>query len=234
MTHSESSPDLQPDTADYREVDWRRFQAVERLTNHWNRPGWLAGRRSYHWLISLEDSPELRALAARCQAKLQDFPTLDLVPLTSLHLTLQRAGFTDEMRHAQARAIFDAAREGCAAIAPLTLKIGPLAGSPGAVRFSVGPRQPMRQVFDAVRAAIADVRGKQALSDGNEPFIPHVSIAYSNADTPARPVIERVAALRELGAVTARVDGVRLVELRREGRSYVWETVGNAGLGTNK
>lgn len=219
------------DNAAYIAEDWRRYQSLERLTNHWQRPGWSGGRRSYHWLISFADAPELHVLAARCQTRLQDFPTLDLVPLTSLHVTLQRAGFTDEMSQTQAEAIAEAARKRATHLRPMTLRIGPLAGSPGAVRFSVGPHELVLPVLDAVQAPIAEVRGRQALPDDNALFIPHVSIAYSNADTSARPVIERVAKLRELGSVTTRVTSADLVELRCEGRRYVWEMVSRVGLG---
>ncbi|OLB80269.1 MAG: hypothetical protein AUI14_07315 [Actinobacteria bacterium 13_2_20CM_2_71_6] len=213
------------DDASYIADDWHRCQALERLVNHWNRPGWVDGGRSYHWLLSFRNQPEVRALAARCQAHLEDFRTLDLVPIASLHVTALRAGFTDEMSRAEAEAVAEAVSKRCATLAPMTLRVGPLAGSAGAVRFSAGPHEPVRRVLAELRAAMADVRGTEAPPDQPHPFIPHVSIAYSNTDMLAGPVIERVAALRELGFTTTRVDCVDLVELRREGRSYAWDTL---------
>ncbi|HEV7899971.1 MAG TPA: 2'-5' RNA ligase family protein [Planosporangium sp.] len=220
-----------PEVAGYIAADWRRYQALDQIVNHWNRPGWVDGRHSYHWLLTFEQASELRVLAARCQAQLQELPGLDLVPLSSLHVTLQRVGFTDQIAPAEVHAIAEAGRVRCAALTPLVLRIGPLAGSAGAVRFSVGPHAPVGHVLNAVRAAVADVRGDGTLPDSDGNFIPHVSIAYSNADAPSAPVIQRVAALRSLGSVAARIDAVRLVELRRVGHSYAWEPVARVRLG---
>jgi 2'-5' RNA ligase len=218
------------DSDAYVEQDWQRYQALDRLVNHWQRPGWSNGRRSYYWLITFDNAPELRALAAKCQAKLQDLPMLDLVPVTSLHITLQRAGFVDELSRADAKGIAEAASMHLATMTPPTIRIGPLAGSPGAVRFSAGPHEPLRQIRTAVQAGIAEVKGTPP-PESSASFVPHVSIAYSNADVSATPVIERVAMLRELGAVTVTVVHTDLVELRREGRRYAWEGVERVRLG---
>jgi 2'-5' RNA ligase len=229
--HSEPGAAAQTEVADYVERDWQRYQARDELKNHWDRPGWSDGRRSYHWMLTFEDATELQELATRCQATLRDIPTLDMVPPKSLHITLQRAAFTDEVSKHTALAIADAAAEACAAIPPLVVRVGPLAGSAGAVRFSAGPHPPICHVRNAVRGAIVNVRGKSALPEDGKTFIPHVSIAYSNASVPAAALILRVAALRALGSVTARIAAVCLVELRREGRSYAWETVARVALG---
>lgn len=226
-----NSDAVEADDADYVVADWRRYQALDRLVNHWNRPGWTDGRRSYHWLLPFDRQPAVHALAARCQAQLRNCSTLDLVPLSSLHVTVQRAGFVDELPRTEAEFIAEAVRKRCASVAPLTLQIGPLAGSSGAVRFSAGPREPVHRVLEAVQAAIAEIRGATAVQPNTEVFIPHISIAYNNADLPARPMIERVAALRALGSVTAQVDSLDLVELRREGRAYLWKTLTEVGLG---
>jgi hypothetical protein len=50
-----------------------------------------------------------------------------------------------------------------------------------AVRFSTGPHQPLRCVRKTARAAIAAVRGTDAVSAPATDFVPHGSIAYNNA-----------------------------------------------------
>jgi hypothetical protein len=155
---------------------------------------------------------------------------LDLVPLNRLHITLERAGFTDEISESEARAIAETGQARCATIPAPTLVIGPLTGSAGAVRFSAGPHEPLRTILTAVRAAIADVRGAPALPGNVHQFIPHVSIAYSNTVRPAQPLVARVAGLRALGTATVHVPIVQLVELRREGRQYAWDKLGEAML----
>lgn len=215
-----------PGDTGYAAEDWRRYAQLEQLVNHWDRPGWTPGRRSYHWLISLDDSG-LRELAARCQAQLADFDQLDPVPLSSLHITLRRAGFTDEISRDDALAIAKAAERRCRSIAPFILDIGPLAGSVGAVRFSAGPHKPVLQVRDCVRNAVTRVRGPdESASERTAPFVPHVSIAYCHEPTVAKPVIERVARLRALGAVTVPVSAAQLVKMWREDREYRWEVIG--------
>ncbi len=215
---------------DYIKADWERYRALDRLVNHWDRPGWGSGRRSYHWLIAFREAGELESLAAACQAALQDLATLDPIPQSSMHITLARAAFTDEMTEVDAQAIVAAARRRCANFNAFDVRVGPLAGSPGAVRFTVGPHQPIRDLMLIVRAATNDVRGPGVATDSLQAFVPHVSIAYSNATTPAQPVIDRVAVLRALGSVTVRVNSVELVELRREERKYLWREIGAVTL----
>src|SRR2546430_695877 len=142
------------DDASYIADDWHRCQALERLVNHWNRPGWVDGGRSYHWLLSFRNQPEVRALAARCQAHLEDFRTLDLVPIASLHVTALRAGFTDEMSRAEAEAVGEAGSKRCAPLAPLTPPGGPPAGSAGAGSFSAGAHDAVRPVLPGPRGAL--------------------------------------------------------------------------------
>ncbi|TDC66076.1 2'-5' RNA ligase family protein [Micromonospora sp. KC207] len=219
---------------DYVEEDWARYRTLDYLVNHWERPGWRPGRRSYHWMMCLGESEALRALATRCQAALGHIPTLDLVPLNWLHLTVQKVGFADEVSAAQLDQIVAAAQRRLAVIPPISLEVGPLAGSAGAVRFSAGPHPPVRSVRQALRQALAEVRGDRAVPTRATAFVPHVSIAYNNAPTDAAPVIDAVASLRRVASVTTVVHGVELVELRREPRSYAWDVLATGTLGNDE
>jgi 2'-5' RNA ligase len=216
---------VEPDTPDYVHADWDRYRQLSTLINHWDRPGWTDGRRSYHWIVRFDDCPVVRALTAHCQDHLRHLPTLDLVPATSLHMTLQRVAFIDQITTGDARVVAAAARERYADMPPVTTTIGPLAGSAGAVRFSAGPHRPLRRIRSVARAAIVAVRGTDADSAPAADFIPHVSIAYNNTPIGAQPIIEQVATLRSLAPVTVQIRAVDLVELRRDGPSYVWSPV---------
>lgn len=219
--------DRQPVTQDseYVRVDWDQYRRLTTLVNHWDRPGWNGGRRSYHWIVRFDGDQAVRQLAARCQRHLHHLPTLDMVPAAGLHLTVQRIAFTDELSLGAAHAVAVAARDQYAALPAVTTTVGPLAGSTGAVRFSVGPHQPLRRIREVARAAIAYVRGTDAVAGRATDFVPHVSIAYNSRPIEARPIIEQVAMLRSLGSVTARIGAVDLVELRRDDRRYVWEPI---------
>ncbi|MFV2108267.1 2'-5' RNA ligase family protein [Micromonospora sp. LOL_015] len=191
------------------------------MVNHWDRPGWTPGRRSYHWLVMLGHVSALTAMATHCQEQLRDLPHLDLVPTASLHITMHRLAFTDEVSPEVAAAVVNDVRRRCADLPPIPIEIGPLAGSPGAVRFSVGPPEPVSRLRDLIRDSIAEVRGSAALPGRASRFVPHVSIAYHNAAADAQPLIQRVASLRNLRPVTTVIQAVDLVKLRREGHKYI-------------
>ncbi|MFY1695999.1 2'-5' RNA ligase family protein [Solwaraspora sp. WMMA2101] len=201
--------------------EWARFQQVQRMVNHWDRPGWTPGRRSYHWLVMLGHLPALTAMATHCQAQLRDLPHLDLVPPASLHITMQRLAFTDEVSPDVATAVVNDVRRRCVDFPAIPVEIGPLVGSPGAVRFSVGPPEPISRLRNLIRESIAEVRGPAALRERASKFIPHVSIAYHNTPADAHPLIQRVASLRHLRPATTVIQSVDLVELHREGHQYI-------------
>ncbi|MDM4720151.1 2'-5' RNA ligase family protein [Micromonospora sp. WMMA1363] len=210
---------------EYPRSDWDQYRQLDRLVDHWKRPGWGGGRRSYHWIIRFDDSPEVQRLAARCQARLGHLRTLDLAPVSSLHMTLQRVSFTDEITSAQALAVAAAANDRNAGLPPFAAIVGPLTGSADSVHFSVGPHRPFQLLRHAAAAATADVRGVAAVPAQPTNFDPHISIAYNHRPTAAKPVIEQVATVRSIPPVTVRIDAVSLVELRRDGHTYAWRQI---------
>jgi 2'-5' RNA ligase len=199
--------------------DWNAFCELDVLTDHWGRPGWTPGRRSYHWYITLADQPALIDLAQRCQQALAAFE-LDPVPPESLHLTLCRVAFTDEVTEDAARSVADAARRRVGTPGPLRLTVGPLTGSPGAIRFTVSPWEPLMELHD--RLIEAQGAGL-ATPVGMSGFRPHVGIAYSNRTMPAPPVWAAIEPLRRLPPVQVTARAVHLVILRREDHAYRWE-----------
>ncbi|MFV2125229.1 2'-5' RNA ligase family protein [Micromonospora sp. LOL_013] len=205
----------------WADQEWAQFQQVQRMVNHWDRPAWTPGRRSYHWMVMLGHVPALTAMAMHCQEQLRDLPHLDLVPTASLHITMQRLAFTDEVSPDVAAAVVNEVRRRCVDFPAIPVEIGPLAGSPGAVRLSVGPPEPVSRLRDVIRDSIAEVRGPAALPERASRFAPHVSIAYHNAAADALPLIQRVASLRHLPPAATVIQSVDLVELRREGHQYV-------------
>lgn len=224
MRPAEGAED-RPDENEYIRSDWRRYRQLDRLVNHWERPGWEAGRRSYHWIVRFDERPAVQRLAERCQARLGNLETLDLVPVGSLHLTVQRVSFTDEITSSQALAVAAAASERCASIRPFAATVGPLTGSANSVFLNVGPHWPFHLLRQAVVAATAHVRGAEAVPDHPATFDPHVSIAYNRRPTVAKPVIAQVATARSIPSVTVQVETVSLVELRRDGHTYLWRQI---------
>ncbi len=200
-----------------QDEDWRRFRSTPFMVNHWDRPGWTSDRKAYYWYLTFYFA-QLRAMAESCQEHLR-LPYLDMVPSSDLHLTMVKAGWVDEISLDHAESIAHAALEACSDLHPFKLSIGPLSGSPGAVRFSVGPWEPLLELHYRLRNAVATVRGNPC-RDGE--FRPHVGVAYCNTSVPSGPLVSIVSQLRDLPPVTTLVERVDLVILGREGRKYVW------------
>jgi len=218
---AEPPPSL-TDPAVIRKHDWNAFSQLPAMTNHWERPGWRPGRRSYHWLLVFDDEPALADLTDRCQQALRHLP-LDPVPLDSLHLTLLRVGFTDELTPLRADAVAQAVANQCGGLPAFPLTIGPLAGSRGAIRFSVTPWNGLVEIRRRLHVAVNGALNGGPRVGRVDSFRPHVSIAYCDHDLPAAPVAQAVAPLRRLAPVTVQIGALSLVVLRREGRAYRWQ-----------
>jgi 2'-5' RNA ligase len=208
--------------------DWAAFENVGEMVNHWERPGWHDGRRSYHWILSFAESAELSTMAQECSQACSRH-AFDQVPLDALHLTIRRAGFTDEIDQDTVDAIFARAESLCSELGTFPLTVGPLAASRGAVRFSVAPWSDLFEIYDAIGAASRSVTGRESPS-ARESFRPHVSIAYSRARQEAETLRRSIACYRSLPSISCKVSRVELVELRRESAAYRWNVIREVDL----
>ncbi|MFF4410374.1 2'-5' RNA ligase family protein [Streptomyces sp. NPDC001404] len=197
--------------------DWEAFTAVDRMVNHWDRPGWENGRRAYYWLLTFPRATALINRAGYCQDALRHLE-MDAVPHDGLHVTLPRIGPVDRVRATDLERLAAAVHE--RALPAFHLDAHPLAGSRGAVRFSLAPWTPLVHLHAELSAAAHGIG--LAPSKPTAGFRPHLGILYSNTPRDARPVIDAAAALRALPLVPLYVDTVDLVELRRDGRTYRW------------
>lgn len=200
--------------------DWAAFSGLTMLADHWARPAWPDGAEAIYWIVDLGGQPALRALAAEYQEQLASDPLLDLVPLDLLHLTLHRVALPADATKRQISDVLDVAAARLQARTALTLAAGPLAGSPGAVRFTVSPWRDL-----------LDVQNDLAAGDPPRSRRPHVSIAYNSATRPAGPVVDIVRGLRDGRAAAVAVDRIDLVRLRRVGRAYRWSPLVSVPLG---
>lgn len=200
--------------------DWAAFCGAERLINHWERPGWPPGHTAYYWMLTFREQQELIDAASYCQRRLAGL-ALDLTPPDGLHVTMAKVGDTAEVRPSEVRELVRRCRT--AVPEAFSVSAHPLAGSRGAVRFSLTPWTPLVRLHEALTTT-----GQTVGVPGGKPtavFRPHLGIAYNNHDRAAAPVIERVAALRARPAVTVRVEHIDLVKLRCEGAQYRWDVL---------
>jgi 2'-5' RNA ligase len=200
----------------------------------WWRPGWRVGRRFYTWHLtfdqaSAQGSHALQEMVDDYQAQLA-MPGLDLVPFEWLHLTMQGVGFTDEISRSDVQQIAAAAKMRCGEMASATLTLGPATVDPEGILLRVSPAESVRQVRAALRRAIADVWGTDAVPEPAEDFTPHVTIAYSNSEGPAAPFAEIV---HEVGprSATVTVGAAQLIVLGRDAHLYQWRTYATVPLG---
>ena len=194
----------------------------ERLSSHWwQRPGRYPGRELYHWHMLFHDQPAVRELAAVAQERLAGFAGLDAVPMPWLHLTTYVVGFVDEVPAARVDAMVGEARRLLAGVAPIPVRLGRIVYHPEAVTLAVEPWGVLEPVLDAVReaAALAGCDGHTA----TDPWVPHVSVAYSNGSGPAGPIIDALG--RRLPEVTLTMGTVSLVAQTQVGRSWQWRPV---------
>jgi hypothetical protein len=75
--------------------------STDTMRNHWWwRPGWRPGRSFYTWHITFSQNPRLADFSSRHKQIIDKFKTLDQVPSSGLHITLQGIGFVDEVARA--------------------------------------------------------------------------------------------------------------------------------------
>jgi len=206
------------------EHDWSSFSSIVRMKNHWDRPGWTNARRVYYWMLRFPDARQLIRRAESCQEQLVALG-MDPVPADGLHITMARIGETHEVTAVQLHGLVRRVEDS----SPMRFRLlaHPLAGSRGALRFTLSPWAPLVELHDLLSTA-----GERSGLPGGKPtsvFRPHLGILYNNRDRPARPVIESVEPLRSLSAVALEVTSVELVELRRTTvpvAAYRWKVVG--------
>ncbi|TDB92629.1 2'-5' RNA ligase family protein [Micromonospora fluostatini] len=208
------------------------IEHVSRMRDHWWwRPGWRVGRHFYACHFTLADHPALVDLVARYQSALSGVPGLDLIPAQWLHLTTQGIGFVDEVSDVQLRDLrlhLDA----CLAELPApTVTFHRPVVRPEAVYLPAEPAAPVAAVRSALRRAVAEVLGAGRVeADPVQGFRPHVSVAYSNGERPAEPI---VAALAEVDAdpVAVTLSRIDILAFHRDNRMYEWTSAEGTPIG---
>ncbi len=190
------------------------------MADHWWwRPGWRVGRRGYAWHLTFRDDPDVHRLAAVYRQGLAGLTELDLVPDASLHLTMQQVGFVDEVTDEQVRLMVEAAKRRLSVLPPFDLELVRPVITREAVRWDPVPVGPVVAVRLAIRQAMAEV---WPLVPGREAgFVPHVSIAYSNAPV-AYAAVASALALIEAPPARARIEKADLIVIHRDQRMYEW------------
>jgi len=200
----------------------------EQLADHWwHRPGRRPGRLQYHWHILFHEQPKVHEVAAAGRRKLAGLAGLDLVPPQWLHLTTFALGFADQVPRHAVDTMVATAKQILAQAEPVTVSLGRVFYHPEAVTLLVEPAEALEPVLSAVRVA-----AREADCDGDpvtHPWRPHISIAYSNGNGPAGPVIEALGL--KVAATEITIRSVSLVAQAQVGHSWQWQPIAEVRLG---
>ena len=198
------------------------------MTSHWwQRPGRLPGRELYHWHVLFHDQPRVHELVAAALGRIAGQPGLDMIPMPWLHLTTYVVGFADEVTDSAIDEMTADARRRLSEIPPIEISLGRVGYATEAIVLPAEPFDALTPVLDAVREATRGA-GCQGYTDTN-PWLPHISIAYSKAPIPTAPIIAALG--RWLPRTNVTIRSVSLVAQTQVGRCWQWRPVSEIRLG---
>ena len=199
-----------------------------RMSDHWwQRPGRRPGRPLYHWHMLFHEQPAVQKIAEMAQRRLDGLADLDMVPSAWLHLTTLVVGFADEVSRHQVQEMTSLAGRALAAVEPIPVILGRVFYHPEAVVLAVEPLDALTPVLAAVTEATT-AAGCEGHTD-TDPWLPHISVAYSHGTGPATPVVEALG--RRLPQTQVVINSVSLVAQTQVGRSWQWEPVAEIRFG---
>jgi 2'-5' RNA ligase len=202
--------------------DWAAFDQLTEMNNHWLRPGWTPTTRRYYWFLTVDHVPEIARATKDCQAAIEPLG-FDAVPIDGLHITVARIAESAAISRGQIVQLAAAAERNCQTVPRFTVDAIPLTGSRGAIRYTIAPWKPMWDLHRAVTSACLEFNLREFKPTNN--FHPHLGIAYSNRAIPTTIARRIVASQRDSPSINIPVNQVLLVELRREGNEYQWDTL---------
>jgi hypothetical protein len=124
------------------------------------------------------DQPAVHELVAAAQRKLAGLAGLDLIPIPWLHMTTYVVGFADEVADAAIEEMTAHARRRLSDVAPVQVSLGRVGYATQAIVLVAEPWDALNPVLGAVREATL-AAGREGHTD-TSPWLPHISIAYSN------------------------------------------------------
>jgi 2'-5' RNA ligase len=199
----------------------------EQRDHWWWRPGWGVGTRFLTFHITLDEQPDLHDLMDAHASAVSAIPTLDIVPRTWRHITLQGLGHSRELDGAEVDQVCAAVSARLAELPPLTAHFDRAVVFREAVALVPQEPEPFTRVRNAIRAAIAEVRGEA--SESPDGFRAHATLAYANGRG------DRVAIRQALdtvsGTARAAFGHVDLIELHRDNGMYEWAAWRSVALG---
>jgi 2'-5' RNA ligase len=180
------------------------------------------------WFMLLGDHPEVAELVRTAQDRLAGLRGLDLVPPEWLHMTTLIAGFSDEITADQVNAMADHARRLLARTPPIRITLGRILYHPRAVMLEARPHEALDPVLQIAQDATRLATGREGRLY-HEPWVPHITVAYSNMARPAAPLIEALG--RELPRCDVAINSISLISQAPE-HMWTWHSVTDVQFGS--
>lgn len=198
---------------------------VTEVRSHWWwRPGWRLGRHLLACHVTFDGASDLHRLVDQYQEALCGIAGLDLIPRRWLHLTMRGIGFVDQLSRDQVRRLRHCIGDALRDAPPIEVTFSDIVVRPEAVYLPARPAAPLVGLHSRIGQAVESVLGPggcHELPEQAAGYRPHVSVAYVNADGPARPIHDALSAARPATA-TVRVTEVPLLTFNRDHRMYQW------------
>jgi 2'-5' RNA ligase len=197
------------------------------MEDHWiAEPGADPARTQLMWFVTFRDYVNVAELVRNAQARLAGLSGLDLVPREWLHMTTIVAGFADQITVDQVETMTDHAHRLLARMPPIRITLGRVLYHPRAIMLDVRPHEALDPVIQAIQDATRLATGREGRLY-HDPWVPHITVAYSNTFGPAAPVIEALG--RELPRQDVAIDSISLICQAPE-HLWTWQSVADVQL----
>jgi len=196
------------------------------FTGRWDNTSRLSYDNAVCWHLLLGGHAEVQAAAAVARQRLARFTGLHMTPPQWLHMTILRAGTTDQVTQGDMNRMLATAQAHLARTAPVTVTFQRIFYHPEAIVLSASPASALAPVLAAARTATREVLGPDiGESDGWEP---HMTLCYSAAEQPAAPVIAELG--KTLPAFEVTIGELSLVIQDGAEDQWNWRVAGGARL----
>lgn len=201
-----------------------------RMTNRWeSRAEPESGQGRLYWHILFKNQPQVATTVSIGQQKLDGFHDLHFTPQEWLHVTTFVPGLADKFTPNEVESMIAHARRLLSEFPPIQITLGKVFYHPEAITLRVEHSYALdllrKTVWQATRLVAASSEKSEC-----QPWIPHITLAYSTADQPASPIIEALG--RELPACRATVDSIHLVNQEGAERLWNWRILAEIPFGT--
>jgi hypothetical protein len=183
-----------------------------------------------YWHMLMGNQPRVTGLAEQAQQRLAPFAAdLHMTPHQWLHMTTLAAGPATSFSSQQFQQMTHTAASLLADVPPVTITLGRVLYHPEAIMLGVTPAEALQPIRDAALQATQLAAGVQETNTAPPCWTPHITICYSIADRPARPLIDALGL--QLPSCDIQISALSLVIQHGPERTWNWNIINTIHLG---